>query len=268
MTDNRWSMSTNGEFSEYVSYLIAGGRSQGTVRQRMHYLRALARTVSDPLTATESELLTFLARPGWAPETRKSASGAVRGFYGWLTATGRIPADPSAHLPPVRVPAAVARPAPEAAVRTAMARTDDRGRLLIGLAYWAGLRRSEIAALPTSALQERALFVEGKGGRVRIVPLRDCLWRDLVAWIAGRAGWVFPSSHGGHLTAGHVGKLLARMLGEDLTGHQLRHAAGTRWYRATGDLLAVQALMGHSRPETTQRYVQLEISALRRAVEA
>jgi integrase len=63
-------------------------------------------------------------------------------------------------------------------------------------------------------------LVHGKGGKLRIVPISDHL-----AFMIRETGegWVFPNHVGGHLTAGHVGKLIARMLPGDWTAHTLRH---------------------------------------------
>lgn len=52
------------------------------------------------------------------------------------------------------------------------------------------------------------------------------------------------------------------------TAHTFRHRLATRAYAGTRDLLAVSELLGHSRPETTQRYVLLPDDALVAAVEA
>ena len=60
---------------------------------------------------------------------------------------------------------------------------------------------------------------------------------------------------------------MARALPDGLTAHALRHAFATRAYRATRDLLAVQELLGHARPDTTRGYILLPEDALRAAVE-
>lgn len=58
------------------------------------------------------------------------------------------------------------------------------------------------------------------------------------------------------------------MLPDGWTTHTLRHRFATVSYAGTRDLLAVQELLGHSRPETTRGYVQLPQDALRAAVAA
>jgi len=109
--------------------------------------------------------------------------------------------------------------------------------------------------------------VTGKGGRVRRVPLRADLAEALAAWSGDGAGWLFPGAIDGHVSPDWVGRVLARTVA-GWSAHTLRHAAATRWYQASRDLLAVQALLGHSRPETTVRYVLLDNDALRAVIDA
>ena len=66
----------------------------------------------------------------WQPETRKSARSACRSFYQWAVATGRTDSDPTRTLRPVRVPAGVPKPCPEAAIRAALENASDRDRLM------------------------------------------------------------------------------------------------------------------------------------------
>lgn len=101
----------------------------------------------------------------------------------------------------------------------------------------------------------------------RLVPLED----DLARAIRERAReldspWLFPSSHGSHLTEAHLGKLVARHLARDLTTHTLRHRCGTVAYAGTRDLRAVQELLGHAKPETTMLYTAIPDQDIRAAM--
>jgi integrase/recombinase XerC len=211
------------------------------------------------------DLTTFLARPIRAAETRKSARSAVRSIYGWAHDTDRIPADPARRLPPVRIPAGVPRPAPEGVVVEALRRADRRARLMVMLASYAGLRCTEIARVHTRDLVGGALRVHGKGGVVRSVPMHPDL-AEALGELPG--GYAFPGGGDGHLTAGHVGKLLKRLLGPDWSAHTLRHRFASRAYGGTRDLRAVQVLLGHARPETTARYTLVLEDSLLAAVRA
>jgi integrase/recombinase XerC len=186
----------------------------------------------------------------------------VRSIFRWALLTGRVATDPTLALPSVRVPAGVPRPTPDGIVDHALAQAVGRDRLMILLACH-GLRRSEIARAHTDDLLEDELLVRGKGGRARIVPLVD----ELLELIRERRrSYLFPGNIDGHLSPGHVGKVLARRLGNGYTAHTLRHRFATRAYAVDRDMLAVQRLLGHSRPETTVRYVVVPNESLRRAV--
>lgn len=252
----------------YVIAMRAAGRSQGTIRLHRHYLTTAACRLPSPWTVTTAQLQQVLAVSHWSPETRKSARGSLRSFYRWAARAGHVERDPAADLDPVRVPPGVPRPTPESVLAQALVScTSPRTRLMLELAAFAGLRAAEIAAVHRDDMAaDGSLYVTGKGGRTRRVPLLE----QLAVQLRQLDGWAFPSqwSRTGHLTPGHVTRLVSAALPDGWTAHTLRHRMGTRAYAGTRDLLAVQQLLGHSRPETTQRYVQLPDDALNAAVAA
>lgn len=262
----------------YLSYLAAAGTSRDTIRVRRHYLSRFARAHADVdwRQLGDDELVTWLARPAWAAETRKSARASLRGFYRWAYDHGHVESDPGSRLPAVTVPAGVPRPAPDEVVGAALERADNRGRVMVLLAAEAGLRRAEIAHSHTSWRFGSSLHVHGKGGKVRTVPLSRRLAAELSRLEAEQGdGYYFPGNVDGHLSPGHVGKLLARLLGSrpgaewrGWSAHTLRHRFASRAYAGERDILAVQRLLGHSKPETTTRYTLVEDDSLRRAVDA
>lgn len=250
---------------EWASALRAAGRSEGTIRLYRHYLHLVAdRFPAGPWRVGTADLLAVLGRRGWSPETRKSARAAVCGFYRWAHGMGYLARDPSQLLPPVSTPPGLPRPIPERVLAKALAGASGRERLMMLLAAYAGLRCAEIAQVHREDLVEGVLVVHGKGGKVRRVPVRR---PELLAALGRCEGWLFPNGLGGHLTPGHVSKLLSDALPPGWTGHTLRHRMATAGYAATRDLLAVGRVLGHSRPETTQRYVLLPEDALTAVVD-
>lgn len=253
----------------WESYQRAGGLPSSTITLRVYQLTRVAREVGgDPLAATTAVLLAWLGSKQWAPNTRRSYRSSLRAFYRWTVTAGYLEVSPAEPLPPVRVPRAVPRPAPEAAYRAALVADDGRVRIAAALAGMCGLRRGEIAATTREDVEPDpgggwSLRVAGKGGHVRLVPLPEPL---ATALLAHPPGWLFPSTHGGHLSPHHLGKLVARALPGDLTTHTLRHRCGTVAYQATRDLRAVQELLGHAKPETTALYTQVPREAIRAAV--
>lgn len=249
---------------DYQTAQQAAGRSAGTIRLHRYRLLDLAERFRSPAAVTTDQLVQLLAHDGWAPETRKSVRAAYRAFYRWAYQSGRLEADPTEGLPSVRVPPAVARPAPEHVVHVGQA-GDDRTRFMVQLAAYAGLRAGEIARVHGRDLVGDLLHVLGKGGKRRVIPV---VHPELLERLAQLEGWAFPNGRGSHLSPGRVTRLVSSALPGGWTAHTLRHRMGTAAYAGTRDLLAVGALLGHSRPETTQRYVQLPQDALRAAVRA
>lgn len=99
------------------------------------------------------------------------------------------------------------------------------------------------------------LRVIGKGGHARMVPLPP----HLAARVKRRGeGYVFPGQIDGHLSARRVGELIRECLPAGMTPHQLRHRYATTVYRSSGDIRAVQELLGHARLDTTMIYTAVD----------
>jgi len=126
---------------------------------------------------------------------------------------------------------------------------------------------------------------ERKGGKARTVPLPHDLAEGLLAWLRVRAAHAAPGkealfvnlkrrkAQGQRLRAWTIRKRLAEKL-QELGAperyhgpHSMRHLAGTRLYRATGDLYVVAALLGHADVSTSQLYDKMDRSKLRKAVQ-
>lgn len=266
---------------QYATYCRAAGMRPGTIRLRIMWLRRAARDF-DLTAATTGDLLTWLSSAEWAPETRKSARNALRSFYGWADEFEILPKNPALKLPAVRVPSGVPRPAPTDRLQSALESASQRDALILSLAAFAGLRRSEIAMLRWDAVTWAGLRVNGKGGRVRTVPLLPQLAgllhaererRERGAFGTGYrfavdpfSPYVFPGRVGEHMSPFTIGDVLSSALGEGWTGHTLRHRFATLAYGVDRDLLTVQQLLGHSKPETTSRYVAVPHGAATAAV--
>lgn len=254
----------------YCDYLRAAGRSPHTIALRKMQVRALLEDHPDPWRVSTEDLTEWLAgHRRWSKATRSSYRDGLRGFFAWLVETNRMGSSPAERIPAVRVPPRVARPAPTDAIAAALGDADERVRLMVELGIRCGLRRAEIAAVHSRDIQQDAsgwsLVVHGKGDRERIIPLADEFADRLRAH--GR-GWLFPNGNGGHLSAKYVGALVTKSLPDRWTTHALRHYFATASYAGTGDLLAVQQLLGHSSVSTTQRYVAIPRDGLRAAVAA
>ena len=248
------------ELSAYAAEEAACGKAAATLRLRLSYLRRLAATGA-AVAASRSELVTWMAsHEHWGPQSRASARAALISFYRWRVLSGRADSNPASDLPTIRLPARLPRPAPEEHVHTGSGQDGSSG-LMVELAARAGLRRSEIATLRREDLDAAGLWIRGKGGRVRLVPVPPGLRARIEAH---PAGWLFPNGRGGHLAAATVTARVRRASGSN--PHALRHRYATRAYAGSRDLFAVQRLLGHANVATTQVYVDISPDALMAAV--
>ena len=226
-----------------------------------------------------------------------------RGFYAWLGRQGRIDANPVQGVRAPRQP----RPLPKAlgvdeAVQLAehAAPQDDpwleaRDAALVELLYGSGLRVGELVGLDLAAsdaaqragrgwvdLAAAEVQVQGKGGKRRAVPLgRQALdalrrWlalRDQVAASAEAGQALFIGQRGTRLTAQAIWQRLRRRslqagLATPVHPHMLRHSFASHLLQSSGDLRAVQELLGHANIGTTQIYTRLDFQHLAQAYDA
>jgi integrase/recombinase XerC len=138
------------------------------------------------------------------------------------------------------------------------------------------LRVSELAGLDISALDLNAgeARVLGKGSKERLVPVGGPAREALARWLERRAELapretdaVFLSRSGRRLTSRAIEQRLAawavkRGLSRHVHPHMLRHSFASHLLQSSGDLRAVQELLGHSSIASTQIYTHLDFQAL------
>lgn len=272
----RWVSAIN----DWTNWMIAAGTSIRTIELRRYQMRRLAEANRrrSPWRIRTEELVDWMAAQSWSTETRRSYRATFRAFYGWAERSGRARRDPARALPAVHAPHTVPRPTPDEVIAMALQRCSDRDRLILSLAAYAGLRRAEIASLRWDCITTEGIRVHGKGNKIRIIPVHPELQRLIYAerlrrnkgssgtgyrYTAGLDGpWLFPGQCDGHMTPAAIGRAAIRVLGPGWGAHSLRHRFATRTLAATGNLLAVQILLGHSKPETTIRYTELSTDEL------
>ncbi|KAA3629067.1 MAG: tyrosine recombinase XerC [Proteobacteria bacterium] len=155
---------------------------------------------------------------------------------------------------------------------------DLRDRALLELVYSCGLRVSEVATLDISRidLAENLVTVTGKGNKTRRLPVGRLAADAMRAWLARRlklveAGQpaVFTTLAGRRLSVRAIQKRvahIARRVGLDrrVHPHMLRHSFASHLLESSGDLRAVQELLGHAYISTTQVYTHLDYQHLAR----
>jgi integrase/recombinase XerC len=219
-----------------------------------------------------------------------------RGFYAWLGMQGRVPSNP---VQDVRAPKSP-RPLPKAlGVDDAMRLADHeeadadpvleaRDVAIVELLYGCGLRVGELVGLDAVAsgaakgwldLQAGEAHVLGKGSKRRSVPVgrqaADALrhWLALRPQLAGNDPALFVGRGGKRLSSQSIWLRLRRRslqagLATPVHPHMLRHSFASHVLQSSGDLRAVQELLGHANIATTQVYTRLDFQHLAKAYDA
>lgn len=224
---------------------------------------------------------------GLAPSSLQRELSAIRHFAGWLveqTVLSHNPADDfTINRPPRPLPhmmdaeviqQLLDQPAPEDRDE---ARLWVRDRAMLELLYSSGLRLSELADLTLSMLDmgQRLVTVTGKGRKTRVLPIGSKAILALEEWLPHRALWaeegvlhVFVSERRGESL--HPRTIERRVshqalragIAQHLHPHLLRHCFASHLLAGSGDLRAVQELLGHANISTTQIYTHLDFEHL------
>ena len=209
------------------------------------------------------------------------ALSAWRGFYRYLARDHGLTKDPCAGLRAPKSKKALPEAlSPDEAARLMDLPGDDdlavRDRAIFELFYSSGLRLAELAGLAPNDLdfEDATVRVTGKGSKTRVVPVGAQARAALRAWLAGRAQVVRPGERA--LFVSRAGTRLSpraiqarvrywgRKLGlpANVHPHVLRHSFASHVLQSSGDLRAVQEMLGHASISTTQVYTHLDFQYL------
>ncbi|MBK9691507.1 MAG: site-specific tyrosine recombinase XerD [Gemmatimonadetes bacterium] len=278
-------------FRDYLA--LEAGHSANTVES---YLRDLTRFVgwldqrgvAGPALVTRTlvrEFIFALKDLGLSAATIRRQASAIRTYYGFLIAEGRVEQDPSDRLEMPRRGRRLPDTLSVAEMEAMLAAPDAdaplawRDRALLELGYGAGLRVSELCGLtmPDLLLAEGLVRVLGKGSKQRLVPVgRSVIGAVSVYLHQVRPGLdhgasrdrVLLNARGAPLSrvgAWGIVKRLARVAGirKRVTTHTLRHSFATHLLEGGADLRAVQEMLGHADLSTTQIYTHVDREYLR-----
>ncbi|WP_051236029.1 tyrosine recombinase XerC [Ottowia thiooxydans] len=228
-----------------------------------------------------------------------------RGFYVWLGREGRIASNPVQDIRAPRQPHPLPKAlgVDEAVQLAEHHQVDDdpwleaRDAAMVELLYGCGLRVGELVTLDMAASREAErggrgwidleageAQVRGKGGKRRAVPLGRAADVALRRWLelriatpagadADAARALFTGRYGTRLTSASVWQRLKRRsllagLATPVHPHMLRHSFASHLLQSSGDLRAVQELLGHANIATTQVYTRLDFQHLAKAYDA
>lgn len=177
------------------------------------------------------------------------------------------PADPEPHPLPEGIPGVL---------RLIEVAADDRQRALVALCGLCGLRVAEACGVVAGDVHvtrgvgdrvQRTLVVRGKGDKTRKVPISAAAWIALSPiWIDTRAP-DFLLNYGKRYAAKIITNLGKKAkLSRTIASHDLRATFATAAYEVSGDIVAVQRLLGHASVVTTQGYLGRNEAQMRSAV--
>jgi integrase/recombinase XerC len=256
----------------------------------LHYRADLARLESfafqfkRPVSAlNENEVRRFAAllhAKGLSARSIARTLSGVRGFFRFLERGGAAH-NPAADIRAPKVAKTLPQTlSPEEAIRLVSFEGNEpdtlRDRAIFELLYSCGLRVSEVAGLDFSAIDfaSREVRVLGKGGKTRIVPVGAPAIDAVQRWLAVRGQWpnhgstalfIVPSGKriGVRMIQSRIKKWGAvQGLKADPHPHMLRHSFASHLLQSSGDLRAVQEMLGHASIASTQVYTHLDFQHL------
>ena len=212
---------------------------------------------------------------------------AWRGFFTYLMRDPGLTDNPCAGLRAPKSPKTLPQAlSPDEAARMVELPADTpeaiRDKAMFELFYSSGLRLAELVGLDPAQLDMNAgeVRVTGKGSKTRIVPLGSHASAALRAWLAVRGQ--LASEHETALFVGRRGSRISprvvqlRMkqwgikqgITSNVHPHLLRHSFATHVLQSSGDLRAVQEMLGHASISTTQVYTHLDFQYLSKIYDA
>lgn len=246
--------------------------AESTIERRRSHLRQWGAWLGDParvLTATWQDLEAFLTSLGHlAPQTVYDRLSHLHQFYRWALRHEHVVSDPTVMVDRPKAPSRLPRPIRDQDLATVLDGAPPTARAWVALGAYCGLRCAEIAHMSAEDLDGDMLFIVGKGGRERYVPVHAVALEAMAALGLPDRGRLWLQPNGRPYPPSQVSRLIGELfadLGVNATAHQLRHWCGTNMLRLCGDVTVVQQMLGHSDPKTTMIYAQVQVESVRLA---
>ncbi len=211
-------------------------------------------------------------------------------LFRYLKRSGYMPHNPAAEIEHAREPQRLPKAVPTAREIKRLLNVPDtstvlgyRDRTIMEVFYTTGMRLMEMVKLKVQDIDlDHGLLIvrQGKGKKDRVVPLGRMAAKYLETYLQGirsellrgrpDASHVFLTVLGGAFCARAMAQRIAKhvervKLSASVTPHVFRHACATHMIRNRANIRHVQEMLGHSRLETTERYLQLTITDLKEA---
>ena len=252
-------------------------------------LEALAgeRTLASLSPGDIRRFVAALHSKGQSPRSLARILSSWRGFFDWLVRQREAGSNPCAGVRAPKAPRVLPQTlSPDDAVRLVSMQDPGpwgiRDRAIFELAYSSGLRVSELTGLDLGAVDFATgeARVLGKGSKTRIVPVGEHAIEALKRWLDARgkisnadARALFVGKSGKRLLAREVQRRIKRWaalagLDVDPHPHMLRHSFASHVLQSSGDLRAVQEMLGHASIASTQVYTHLDFQHLAKVYDA
>ncbi|MEP7157211.1 MAG: tyrosine recombinase XerC [Betaproteobacteria bacterium] len=239
---------------------------------------------NDLSTLAQADIRRFAATlhgRGLAAKSLARVLSGWRGYFEFLVHEAGLPANPVEGVKPPKAPKRLPQTlSPDEAVSLVSFATDSpesiRDRAIFELLYSSGLRVSEVTGLDIESIDYSSaeVRVTGKGSKTRIVPVGQHAMEALQHWLQARVA--FKGADTEALFLGTSGKRLSprvvqtrikhwaaqQGLTVDPHPHMLRHSFASHVLQSSGDLRAVQEMLGHASIASTQVYTHLDFQHL------
>lgn len=228
------------------------------------------------------QFISQLHRQGLAGRSIQRALSAVRSFYRFLIREGLTESNPAIVVQAPKTEKRLPSTLDVDQMKSLLEHTNQdtfiacRDRAIMELFYSSGLRLAELAALNLRDIDfaDSLVYVTGKGNKSRVVPIGNQAATSIKRWLTKRdeLGFIeqtaiFITQQGRRLGVRSIQKRLSywgkkQGISEQVHPHRLRHAFASHMLEASGDLRAVQELLGHADISTTQIYTHVDFQHL------
>ena len=275
---------------QYLDYLAYNKRySPHTINAYTRDMQRLIETLEDQGHGTWADAQADTIRDAMvtarkthlAPKSIQRILSSWRSFFTYLLQQNLVKLNPvdgiRAPKSPRKLPNSL-DPDQISQVLNATITSDDpmamRDKAMLELTYSCGLRLAELASLNVFDvdLTDASLIVTGKGNKTRQLPIGRQAIAALKSWLQQRgqlkcydANALFINHRGQRMGVRGIQMRMANMAaahGQHIHPHMLRHSFASHLLQSSGDLRAVQELLGHSNISTTQVYTHLDYQHL------
>jgi len=233
--------------------------------------------------------VSHLHRRGLAGSSIQRSLSATRSLFNFLGRENGYPRNPAASVQAPRKPRKLPKTMDADQVDQYLNFEQDsplasRDSAIAELFYSSGLRLAELVAVNLQDIDHQAklITVTGKGNKTRTVPVGGTALGAIEQWLQQRppiasdpdsANALFTSLRGKRISVRNIQdriKLQGRKSGmpQDVHPHMLRHSFASHMLESSGDLRAVQELLGHANIATTQIYTHLDFQHLAKVYDA